>query len=136
MSNNQHLQPATLANSRQFAYSQVVVAPAGRQIFVAGQTAWDTEHQPVGEGDIAAQAECALNNIELALAAAGASKADLTQLRVYIVDYSPALLESLMPVFHQFWGDVEPAAQTMLGVAALAMPQFLIEIDAVAVVAD
>jgi enamine deaminase RidA (YjgF/YER057c/UK114 family) len=136
MTSNVHLQPDGLCDSRGFAYSQVVVSPPGRTVAIAGQTAWDAEQQLVGEGDIAAQAKQVLDNIELALVSAGASKADLTQLRVYIVDYSPALLEDLMPVFHQFWGEATPAAQTMLGVAALAMPQFLIEIDAVAVVAN
>ena len=126
------LAPDTLLNSTQFAYSQVVVSDAGQQIAIAGQTAWDAEGNMVGEGDVAKQAEQCLKNINLALQAAGACRSDLIQLRVYIVNYSPAMLESLMPVFHAFWGDILPAAQTMVGVQALAMPEFLIEIDAVA----
>ncbi len=129
----QHLAPDTLFDRLQFAYIQVVVAEPGQQIFVAGQTAWDKDMKLVGEGDLAAQAEQTLHNIDLALKAAGVTRRDLTQLRVYIVDYSPDCLEQLMPVLQQFWGDVPPPAQTMLGVQSLALPGFLIEIDAVAV---
>ena len=65
--------------------------------------------------------------------AAGASRRDLTQMRVYMVDYTPNYIEILMPVFKAFFGDVPPPAQTWVGVQALALPEFLIEIEAVAV---
>ena len=128
-----HLAPDTLFPSQQFAYNQVVVSEPGQQIFVAGQTSWNADQNIVGLCDLVAQAKQALLNIELALQSAGASRKDVTQMRVYIVNYSPDCLESLMPVFHEFWGDVPPPAQTMLGVESLALPEFLIEIDAVAV---
>jgi enamine deaminase RidA (YjgF/YER057c/UK114 family) len=127
------LAPDSLLDSASFAYSQVVLSDVGQQISIAGQTAWDRDGKLVGEGDVAKQAAQCLLNIDLALQAAGASRSDLTQLRVYIVNYAPAMLDQLMPVFHEFWGDVTPAAQTLLGVQSLALPEFLIEIDAVAV---
>jgi enamine deaminase RidA (YjgF/YER057c/UK114 family) len=129
----QYLTPETLFPSNQYGYSQVVVSEPGQQIFIAGQTAWDKTGKVIGEGDLAAQAEATLANIDLALKAAGATRKDLAQLRVYIVNFSSDCLAQLMPVFQQFWGDLSPPAQTMLGVQSLALPEFLIEIDAVAV---
>lgn len=129
----QYLAPEGLVSSEQYCYSQVVVSEPGQQIFLAGQTAWDTSGEIVGGADLAVQAEKTLQNIDAALKAAGATRRDLTQMRVYMVDYTPEYIEILMPVFKAFFGDVPPPAQTWVGVQALALPEFLIEIEAVAV---
>jgi enamine deaminase RidA (YjgF/YER057c/UK114 family) len=59
--------------------------------------------------------------------------ASVVRLRTYVVDYSPDKLAVLGPALAEFYGDSLPAANTLLGVSALAMPEFLIEIEATAV---
>ncbi len=49
------------------------------------------------------------------------------------MDYSPDMLEVLGPAIAAFYGDNLPAANTLIGVASLAMPEFMIEIEAMAV---
>lgn len=127
-------QPAALFDSRPYNFSQVVTAPAGRLVYVAGQTAWDEKGELIGGNDLAAQTRQALANIGHALDAAGASVADITMMRHFVVDYEPELLEVLVPEFRRFFQGAEPPANTLLGVQALALPEFLIEIEAQAVV--
>jgi enamine deaminase RidA (YjgF/YER057c/UK114 family) len=91
---------------------------------------------PVGPGDLAAQTEQAFLNVATALAGAGATFADVAKLTVYVVDWEP----SKMADFGEGAGraaarlGVDPTtAATLIGVAALAEPDLLVEIDAVAV---
>ncbi|MFQ5636099.1 MAG: Rid family hydrolase, partial [Gammaproteobacteria bacterium] len=128
-------QPAELFESRQYGFSQVVTSPPGKLVFVSGQVAWDKDFNLVGAGGLATQARRALGNLKHALLAAGASVADITMLRAYIVDFQPEYFDELSPVFQQFFDGVELPASTWLGVQALAGPGLLIEIEAQAVVA-
>src|SRR5215467_157589 len=75
MSKLEHLRPEGLL--RNPAFSQVVTASGRRTIYTAGQVSIDARGAPVGAGDLAAQAEQALRNVGLALAAAGASHSDV-----------------------------------------------------------
>ncbi len=129
----EHLAPPELFRSDRFGFTQVVTSPPGKLVFVSGQVAWDTELKIVGGADLSTQAEQALANLGHALAAAGASPADLTMLRTYIVDYKPEFAGLLAPHFNQFLGGASPPASTWVGVQALAAPGLLIEIEAVAV---
>ena len=131
----QYIQPDELFPSERFGFTQVVTSPPGRLVFVSGQVAWDAELKLVGGSDLAAQAEQALTNLGHALRAAGASPADLTMLRAYIVDYRPEQARDLAPAFRSFLGDATPPASTWVGVQSLAAPGLLIEIEALAVVA-
>ena len=83
-------------------------------------------------GDVAAQARQALKNLKEVLAAAGATPADVVRIRTYVVNHSPDLLGSVGAALGEFWGDVIPAANTWIGVQSLALPDFLIEIEATA----
>ena len=128
-----HIQPPELFPSERFGFTQVVTAAPGRLVFVSGQVAWDENLQLVGGDDLAAQAEKALANLGAALRAAGATPADLTSLRVYVVDYEPRHAGALAPVLAKFLAGAAPPAQTLLGIKALAAPGLLIEIEAFAV---
>jgi enamine deaminase RidA (YjgF/YER057c/UK114 family) len=130
----EHLEPSKLFRSERFGFTQVVTSPPGKLVFVSGQVAWDVELKLVGGNDLAKQAERALANLGHALAAAGASPADLTMLRTYILDYKPEYAGLLAPHFSRFLGGAKPPASTWVGVQALAAPGLLIEIEAVAVV--
>ena len=132
----EHIQPEGLFPSERLGFTQVVAAPPGRLVFVAGQTACDPRGRPVGTGDVGAQAGVALENVGIALAAAGAAPADVTMLRVYIVGYTPAVAAEVGAQIRRFFAGTKPPASTWVGVQALFHPDFLIEIEAVAVVPD
>jgi enamine deaminase RidA (YjgF/YER057c/UK114 family) len=117
-------------------YQQVAVASGTRSIYLAGQVARTADGTPVGPGDLAAQTEQALRNVHTGLAAAGASFADLARLTFYVVDWKPdqmdQLLEGLARVTGRVGEQLRPP-MTLIGVAALAEPDIMIEIEAVAV---
>jgi enamine deaminase RidA (YjgF/YER057c/UK114 family) len=114
-------------------YSHVVVAGGGTLVFVSGQVALDAEGQLVGPGDVVAQARQAFGNVAVALAAAGASPQDVAKLTIYVVGYSTQSMEGIRSARRDVFGEHLPAS-TFLGVQALAAPQFLIEVDAVAAI--
>jgi enamine deaminase RidA (YjgF/YER057c/UK114 family) len=128
----QHLNPDGLAKNP--AFTQVVaVSGATRTVYVGGQDAVDASGAIVGKGDIKAQAEQVLHNIQTALAAAGARLEHVIKWNVYIVQGQP--LQPGFEVFQRVWGRrPNPPTITGLFVAGLAHPDFLLEIDAVAVV--
>ena len=130
----QHVNPETLFPSLQFGFTQVVSTQGGRTIHCAGQTAWDKDLNVIGEGDFAAQAKAVYENVRIALASAGAEPKDIVRMRTYIVDYKPDYLEPFGFATAEFFGDHPPPAATLLGVASLAMPEFMIEIEVTAVI--
>ena len=130
----QHLNPDGLHKNP--AYSQaVVVAGNAKTVYVGGQNAVDASGQIVGKGDLEAQTEQVLRNVETALAAGGAKLEHVVKWNVYIVQG-----RSVLPGFEAFrhaWGDrPNPPTVTVLFVAGLANPDFLVEIDAIAVVPE
>jgi len=128
------LNPADLYTSVEFGFSHAVVSRGGTTVHCAGQVAWDRNHALVGEGDLAAQAQQAMANLKAVLAAAGATPAHVVRLRTYIVDHTPDKLGTIAPAMMAFYGDGLPAANTVVGVPALALPGFLIEVEATAVI--
>ena len=118
--------------SRPQTYTRVIVARGSRLVFVAGQVAEDAQGNLVGPGDLAAQARRAFANVGRALAAGGARPDQVTKLTIFVVDFRahclPAIEEGRSAVF----GDHKPA-DTLVGVATLAHPGCLIEVDAIAV---
>ena len=132
----EHLEPADLFASQKFGYTQVVTSPPGKLIFVSGQTAWNRDFELVGGDDLRGQAEQALANLGAALRAAGAAPADVTSLRIYIVDYSQDKMGAIGRPLQAFFDGVPPPAQTLIGVQALGLPGMQIEIEATAVVGD
>jgi enamine deaminase RidA (YjgF/YER057c/UK114 family) len=127
-----HLSPEGMHQNP--AYSQAVtVTGNARTIYIGGQNAVDAQGQVVGKGDIAAQTEQIFANLETVLTAAGARLHDVIKWTVYIVqgtDFMPGFA-----VFQQKWGTAAPPPiVTAAIVAGLAHPDFLVEIEAVAVV--
>jgi enamine deaminase RidA (YjgF/YER057c/UK114 family) len=117
-------------------YRQVSIASGTKLVFVAGQVAWDAEGRTVGEGDLAAQVEQCYVNIGTALAEAGGSFYDVAKLTVHVVDWTPdkmpLLLEGMSRAAARLGVTPVPPA-TLLGVAALDVPDHLVEIEATAV---
>lgn len=114
-------------------YSQVVIARGTKLIFVAGQEPEDVNGKLVGKGDLAAQANQVFANLGRALAAAGAQPNQVAKITIYVVnhrrDYLPIIEEARVSLF----GGHKPA-DVLVGIATLSNPDYLIEVDAVAVV--
>lgn len=131
---NTAINPAGLFQSRQYGFSQAVSASGRRTIYFSGQVGWDEHEQVVGQGDLRAQTIQSLKNLQVCLQAAGAALPDVVSLRIYIrqdvIDQGSHIKDALLQFFP---GDSPPAA-TWIGVPSLADPDFLVEIEAVAVI--
>ena len=114
-------------------YAQVVVATGTKLIFVSGQEPEDVNGDPVGPGDLAAQTRQVFDNIGRALSAAGARRNQVAKITFYVVNYKREDLPTLEEARVAFFGD-HKTADVVLGVQALSHPDYLIEIDAFAVV--
>lgn len=115
------------------AFSQVVVAGGARTIYVSGQVAVDETGALVGGGDLAAQTTQVMRNVGLALAAAGAGYEHIVKITTYVVNYTPEMRPVISKARGAFFAGRPPPASTLVGVSALAAPEWLIEIEAVAV---
>jgi len=102
----------------------------GDTIYVSGTVAWGDDGELVGAGDTYAQAKQAIRNIEKALKQAGASLNDVVRTRIYVTDISR--LDEAGRAHGEAFGKARPAS-TMIEVSALAEPEMLVEIEAVAV---
>jgi 2-iminobutanoate/2-iminopropanoate deaminase len=114
-------------------YSNVVTAAPGRLVFVAGQVALDANGEVVGAGDVTAQTRQVMENLRIALEAAGATFADVVRVVNYITDVD--LFGQMAAVRKEYLVEPYPAS-TLIEVSALMFPELLIEIEATAVVAD
>lgn len=132
MSDNRTLtNPAGLHDPAPFGYSHVAAA-AGETVFVAGQYASDATTGQVVSDDFAAQVDQAFANLRTALEAVGLGFEQVVRLGSFIVDHDFGKLEILGKALHAIWGERLPA-QTLSGVASLALPGMLFEVDAIAV---
>lgn len=123
-----------LAPVAQYAYAATV--PAGvRLVFLAGSCPLDAEGATVGVGDYAAQAAACVENLRIALAAAGASLENVVQTRVLVASSGQADLVSAWEVVRDAFGEHD-APSTLLGVTVLGYTGQLVELEAVAAVAD
>ena len=132
MSALQHFRAAEgLAPGPGFSHA---VTGRGRWVATAGQVALDDADQLVGAGDFEAQARQVFANLSRALAAAGASFADVVKLNYYVTDISQ--LPVARAVRDEYVDTSRPPASTAVQVSALAMPELMIEIEAWAICDD
>lgn len=130
----QYINPDGLFRSVEYGFSQVVTATGTRTIYVSGQTGRDAQEKISGAGDLDSQTRQALRNVGTALAAAGGTLGDVVALRLYIVGYHPSQAETISAALRDFFPAESRPCSTWVGIAALASPDFLIEIEATAVV--
>ena len=87
----------------------------------------------MGKGNLAAQAEQVFHNIDAALKGAGATFADVVKITTFIVGYKPEHRALMHQVRSRYVSKDNPPASTLLGVQSLAIADYLIEVEAVAV---
>ena len=129
------INPPNLPNWEQ-SFSQIVVAPIGaaRIIYVSGQVSVDEDKHLIGKDDLRVQAMRAFQNLGSALKAADATAADVVKLNIYVKDYQPADAGVVGEALRKHFPAARLPASTWLGVQSLAEKEFLIEVDAIAVV--
>lgn len=128
--------PPELYNSVPFGFSHAVLQTGGRTLHLAGQVAWNPAGELVGRDDLAAQIDQALANLRAVLASCSATPKDVVRLRTYVVNHTPDKLAPIGSAITAFFDGVPPAPNTLIGVQTLALPEFLIEIEATAVLPD
>jgi enamine deaminase RidA (YjgF/YER057c/UK114 family) len=128
----EHLNPDGLPKNPAFTQAVVVTGPA-KTIYIGMQNAVDASRTIVGKGDIAAQTEQVLKNIQICLEAAGARPEHIVHWNIYIAQGQP-----VQPAFEEglrWWGNrPNLPANSVLFVSSFTPPDFLIGIDAIAVV--
>src|SRR5581483_5314156 len=90
------INPSTIAAPR--GYTHIVTATGGRMIWISGQVAFNAKGELVGKGDLRAQTTQVYENLQNALAAAGATTADVVKVNTYVVDFKPADLAIIREV--------------------------------------
>jgi enamine deaminase RidA (YjgF/YER057c/UK114 family) len=130
----EHLQPEGLPKNPAFTNVVAVSGPV-KTVYVGGQNAVDPNGEIVGKGDIARQTEQIFRNLESALDAAGARLEHVIKFNLYLVAG-----QDLMPgfaVYQRVWGGrPNPPLVTAAFVSELARRDFLVELEAVAVVPE
>ena len=128
----QYINPDALNKNPAFTNVVVVTGPV-KTIYVGGQDAINASGEIVGKGDLKAQTEQILKNIQAALAAGGAQLEHVIKWNLYVVQGQS--LQEGFEVFQHVWGNrLHPPAIAMMFVSGLAHPDFLAEMDAIAVV--
>jgi len=130
----QSINPPTLFNSLQHGFSQIVKCPIGKLVFISGQVAWDENSNIVGIGDLALQMRKAIDNLKIAVSETGGRLEDIVMLRIYIVDYKTEDGSIVSEVLKETFGTTVPPASTWVNVQGLANEEFMIEIEAQAVI--
>ena len=126
------INPPTISAPTGYTHVVEVIGP-GKTIYLSGQVALDRQGTVVGPGDMKAQTEQVFRNLEAALTAAGASFKDVVKTNTYVTDISQ--LQVLRDARRKYFGDATPTSTTV-EVTKLALPGLMVEIEAVAVVAQ
>jgi 2-iminobutanoate/2-iminopropanoate deaminase len=112
-------------------YSQAIkVTGAQTILYIAGQVAYDEKGNPAHRGDFKAQARSVLKALKAQVEAGGGTMQNVVKVNTYLTDIRHRV--EYAPIREEFFGKKMPA-HTLLAVAALALPEFLIEVEAIAV---
>lgn len=117
-------------------WTQVVKHGPGALIHISGQAALDQAGNLVGPGDLERQTEQTFANLTTALAAAGATWQHVIVTRIYVVGFRHEHLPIIRAVRSRYVSRDKPPASTLVGVTALAFSDWLIEIEATALLPD
>jgi len=128
----EHINPSGLIRNPAFTQVVTVSGPV-KTVYIGAQNAVDGNRNIVGRGDIAAQTEQIMKNIDICLEAAGAKKEHLISWNIHVKEG-----QDLRPAFEagmRWWGDnAEPPLNNVMLVSGFVPDDFLISIDAIAIV--
>ncbi len=113
-------------------YSQAWSVTGAKLIFLAGQVSVDMSGNPVGSGDIALQTRTVMENLKKVLEGAGASLGDVIKLNTYVTNMAE-YREKTRDIRRDYFPQDFPAS-TLVEVKSLAHPEFMVEIEAIAVI--
>lgn len=118
-------------------YSNAMLATGGRILFLAGQVAFDAEQQVVGEGDLTAQFEQVMKNLQTVVEVAGGKLTNIARMTIFVQDKDDYIARGreLGGVYRSYFGDHYPA-MTLVEIARFYEPGILLEIEATAVLDD
>lgn len=128
------INPKSLFDSRQYGFSQIVISNPGKIVFISGQVAWDENLNIIGENDLATQTQKSLDNLEIAIKAAGGTLENIVMIRIYKVNYQKEDGPIINQILKNNFGTENPPASTWVSVQGLANEGFMIEIEAQAVI--
>jgi 2-iminobutanoate/2-iminopropanoate deaminase len=123
----QIINPSNMAAPSGYSYA---VKKRGTPVFISGQVAIDAAGGLVGAGDIAAQTEQAFQNLRTVVEASGGSMDDIVKLTIFVTD--PSSRSAVVAARQRFFAAGAYPASTYQVVSALAVPQLLVEVEAVA----
>jgi len=121
-------------NPKPVGYSDAAVVEGGRTIYISGQVPVDGQGNVVGKGDLKAQTVQVFENLKRVLEAGGADFSAVVKINIYIVNARPEDVAVVRAVRRNYLSQTNPPASTLVGVTSLVDPNFLIEIEAIAVV--
>ena len=128
------INPKPLFDSRQYGFSQIVVSNPGKIVFISGQVAWDENLNIVGENDLAKQTQKSLDNLDIAIKAAGGTLENIVMLRIYKVKFQKGDGVIISQILKDNFGTTNPPASSWISVDGLANEEFLIEMEAQAII--
>lgn len=124
---NKFINPENL--SKPTGYTHVVVS--GGTIYISGQVSANEKGEVVGKGDLRAQVARVYENLSTCLKSVDASFSDVVKMNTYVVDLKPEDLVIIREVRKNYLPAENPPASTLVGVTALANPDFLVEIEVI-----
>ena len=128
-----YINPHDLFPSQRYGFSQVISTMGATTVYLSGQVAWNARQEIIHPLDLGAQTQRALDNVDTAVRAAGGTRTDIVSLRLYIVGEHIHNARSVREALLGFFPTDKLPTSTWIGVAALANKDFLIEIEAIAV---
>ena len=116
-------------------YSQIAEITSGKRVLIAGQVPHDANDKMVGEGNFEAQVEQVFRNLGLALKAAGGDWKNLVKINNYChISVTQELRNGYRPIRDRYINTAAPPVSTFIYVPRLAQPNWLFEMDAMAVI--
>lgn len=118
--------------SKTSAYTQVITINSGRMVYISGQVPFNKSGELIGKGDFRLQALQAFENLQTALAGAGAGFKDVVKVTYFIKNYNQEHLPVIREMRAQYFDKENPPTASLVGVQSLFLEDVMIEIEAVA----
>lgn len=125
----QIINPSNMAAPSGYSYA---VKKSGTPVFISGQVGIGADGRIAGDGGVDAQTEQVFQNLRTVVQASGGSMADIVKLTIFVTD--PAFRSAIVAARQRHFSEGAYPASTYLVVSALAVPQLLVEVEAIAMI--